>query len=194
MIYRRLLCDFAADVGTWPWWPSLLVKHWSVRVVARKCSGRSRVAEGHFNLSCFDYSLRWESCFNVVWPYLSSTCVRKTSSLRSQIPFFFLINNFPELPIFSSRIPIIKRQCCKAGNFRQRKISSIATARQFVTNIFSSSAGRHSSALRSFSCRCFACRLFSHSRIFLIPNLRFVKKFSQELNLVKKLLWRKQRS
>ena len=55
---------------------------------------------GSLNLSCFDYSLRWESCFNVVWLYLSSTCVRKTSSLRSQIPFFFLINNFPELPIF----------------------------------------------------------------------------------------------
>ena len=40
----------AADVGTWPRWPSLLVKHWSVRVVARKCSGRSWVAEGHFGV------------------------------------------------------------------------------------------------------------------------------------------------
>ena len=39
---------FAADVGARPRWPSLLVKHWSVRVVARKYSGRSRVAEGHF--------------------------------------------------------------------------------------------------------------------------------------------------
>ena len=28
-----------------------------------------------------------------------------------KFPFFFLINNFPEWPIFSSRIPIIKRQC-----------------------------------------------------------------------------------
>ena len=80
-----------------------------------------------------------------------------------KFPFLSLIINFPDLPIFSSRIPIIKRQCCIAGNFRQRKNSSIATARQFVTNIFLSSAGRHSSALRSFNCRCLACRLFSHS-------------------------------
>ena len=40
----------AADVGTWPRWPSLLVKHRSVRVVARKYSGLSRVAEGHFGV------------------------------------------------------------------------------------------------------------------------------------------------
>ena len=39
---------FAADVGARPRWPSLLVTHWSVRVVARKYSGRPRVAEGHF--------------------------------------------------------------------------------------------------------------------------------------------------
>ena len=39
---------------------------------------------------------------------------------------------------------------CTAGNFRQWKISSIATTRQFVRNLFSSNAGRRSFALCSF--------------------------------------------
>ena len=83
-------------------------------------------------------------------------------------------------------------ECCIAGNFRQRKISSKATVRQFVRNLFSSNAGRRSFALRSFGRHSFACRLSSHSWIFLIPHLLFVKKkCSQEFNLVKKLLWRK---
>ena len=105
VIYRRLLCDFAADVGTWPRWPSLLVKHWSVRVVTRKCSGCSRVAEGHFGVLKCPYGSHDEflvllifrvliirsdeNRVSMFWPYLSSTCVRKTSSLRLQIPFFF---------------------------------------------------------------------------------------------------------
>ena len=40
----------------------------------------------------------------------------------------------------------------------------------------------------------FAYRLSSHSWIFLIPHLWFVKNISQEFNLVKKLLWRKRRN
>ena len=105
------------------------------------------------------------------------------------------LNNFPELPIFSSPIPIIKRQYCIAGNFRQRKISSIATARQFVRNIFSSSAGHRSSAESSL----IQLSLFCLSSIFAFmnisdPKLAVCEKFGQELNLVKKLLWRKRRS
>ena len=106
--------------------------------------------------------------------------------------FFFLINNFPELPIFSSRIPIIKRQYCIAGNFRQRKISSIATARQFVRNIFSSSAGRHSSAESSL----IQLSLFCLSSIFAFMNVSDPKlavcekiwsgiKFSQKIAVTK---------
>ena len=66
-------------------------------VVARKCSGRSRVAEGHFGeLKCaygshdeFSVLLFFrfliirpsESCVSVFdWPYLSSTCLRNSSS------------------------------------------------------------------------------------------------------------------
>ena len=39
---------------------------------------------------------------------------------------------------------------CTGGNFRQRKISSKATVRQFVRNLFSSKAGRRSFALCSW--------------------------------------------
>ena len=39
---------------------------------------------------------------------------------------------------------------CIAGNFRQQKISSKATVRQFVRNLFSSKAGRRSCALCSW--------------------------------------------
>ena len=66
---------------------SLLVKHWKVRVVARKCSGRSRVAEGHFGELKCAYGSHYEflvllffrvliirsseSCVSVFdWPYL----------------------------------------------------------------------------------------------------------------------------
>ena len=52
---------------------------------------------------------------------------------------------------------------CIAGNFRQRKISSRATIRQFVRNIFSSNVGRRSLARRLFARHSFAYRLFSHS-------------------------------
>ena len=50
---------------------------------------------------------------------------------------------------------------------------------------------------RSFWLRSFgslAYRLSSHSWLFLIPHLSFWGKFSQEFNLVKKLLWRKRRN
>ena len=50
---------------------------------------------------------------------------------------------------------------------------------------------------RSFCLRSFgslAYRLASHSWLFLIPHLSFWGKFSQEFNLVKKLLWRKRRN
>ena len=71
------------------------------------------------------------------------------------------------------------------GNFRQQKISSKATVRHFVRNLFSSNAGRRSFALRSFVRRSFAFRWSSHSWIVLIPHLWFCEKFSQEFNLVK---------
>ena len=46
--------------------------------------------------------------------------------------------------------------------------------------------------LRSFGS--LAYRLSSHSWLFLIQHLSFCGKFSQEFNLVKKLLWRKRRN
>ena len=71
---------------------------------------------------------------------------------------------------------------CTAGNFRQRKISSKATVRQFVRNLFSSNVGGHSFDLRSFGCHSFAYRLSSHSLPFLIPPLVVLWKFRQEFN------------
>ena len=54
--------------------------------------------------------------------------------------------------------------CCIAGNFCKRKISSKATVGQFVRNLFWSSVGRCSFALRSLLF-CFAFP--SHLRIFV---------------------------
>ena len=83
---------------------------------------------------------------------------------------------------------------CMAGNFRQRKISSKATVRQFVKNLFSSNIGHRSSAAlvdRPVA----ALLLYGLSRMFLIQHLSFCKKkLSQEFNFVKKWLWRKRRS
>ena len=78
------------------------MKHWSVCVVARKYSGRSRVAEGHFGELKSAYGSyeeflillffrvliirSSESCVSVLanqnWPYvyLSSACLRNSSS------------------------------------------------------------------------------------------------------------------
>ena len=77
---------------------------------------------------------------------------------------------------------------CIAGNFRQRKISSKATVRQFVRNFFSSSAGLRSFALWSFGGRSFAYRISSHSWKHFLFNTCGYWKISQEFNLFKKLL------
>ena len=86
---------------------------------------------------------------------------------------------------------LLRSRYCTAKNFRQRKISSKATVRQFVRNLFSSNVER-SFCLRSFGS--LAYRLSSHSWLFLIPHLSFWGKFSQEFNLVKKLIWRKRQN
>ena len=52
---------------------------------------------------------------------------------------------------------------CIAGNFHQRKISSKATVRQFVRNLFSSNTGRRSFALQSLDRRSFGCHIILHS-------------------------------
>ena len=81
----------------------------------------------------------------------------------------------------------LERTYCIAGNFRQRQISSKATVRHFVRNLFSSKAGRRSFALCSFGHRSFAYLLSSHSWILKNPTL-VVCDISQEFNFVKKLL------
>ena len=57
--------------------------------------------------------------------------------------------------------PLLVYAYCIAGNFRQRKISSEATVRQFVRNLFLSNVGR----------LLFGRRSFAYSRIFLTPHL-----------------------
>ena len=87
----------------------------------------------------------------------------------------------------------------KSGLLYSKKFSSaknfVKSARPAVCQEFIFVKRRSSLvALRSFD-RCFvAYRWFSHSWIFLIPHLWFCEKFSQEFNLVKKLLWRKRRN
>ena len=80
---------------------------------------------------------------------------------------------------------IIETEYCVAGNFRQRKISSKPTVGQFVRNLFSSSC-------RSFALRLFGRRsllfVFLHIQEFVAHTFGFVKKFSQEFDLVKKLV------
>ena len=92
---------------------------------------------------------------------------------------------------FISQCHALKKVYCTAKNFRQRKTSSKSTVRQFVRNLFSSNVGSFV-CFRSFGS--LAYRLSSHSWLFLIPHLLFCGKFSQEFNLVKKLLWRKRRN
>ena len=73
---------------------------------------------------------------------------------------------------------------CAGGNFRQRKISSKATARQFVRNFFSSNIGRRPFALRS--------SLFCFSFIFTFINISDPTLVVCEKNLVRNLrfsLW-----
>ena len=65
---------------------------------------------------------------------------------------------------------------CIAGNFRQQKISSRATNRQLVRNLYSSNIGHCSFARRLFARHSFAYSLFSHSWMVLIPHFWFVKK------------------
>ena len=82
-----------------------------------------------------------------------------------------------------------RQNYCTAKKFRQRKISSKATVRQFVRNLFSSNGSLVLSSVVRF-----ACLSVIFTWLFLIPHLSFWGKFSQEFNLVKKLLWRKRRN
>ena len=82
-----------------------------------------------------------------------------------------------------------------AGTLRQRKISSKATVRQFVRNLFSSNTRRLPFALQSFDRHSFDCCLFLHSWSNISKStLPVCEKIRQEFNLVKKLLWRKRRN
>ena len=83
---------------------------------------------------------------------------------------------------------------CIARNFRQRKLSSKATVRQFVGNLFSSNVGRR---LFLFGRSVVALLLIVYHHIrehFWSNTCSFAKKFSQKFNLVKKLLWQKRRN
>ena len=84
-----------------------------------------------------------------------------------------------------------------AGNFRQRKISSKATRQAVQKRLSGSSSGIYfrqtpvGSRLlfsRSIVALLIVVYFSIHDRIFLIPHFRFVKKISQEFNLVKKFL------
>ena len=73
---------------------------------------------------------------------------------------------------------------CTAKNFRQRKISSKATVRQFVRNLFSSNGSLVLSSVVRFAC----LSVIFTSITVSDPTLVVLRKFSQEFNLVKKLL------
>ena len=84
------------------------------------------------------------------------------------------------------RHDLSKRHGTIAGNFRQRKISSKATVRLFVRDLFSTNVDHRLFATLS--------RLFAYLFIdeyFWSPTYDCVKKFSQEFNLLKKLAMRK---
>ena len=83
-------------------------------------------------------------------------------------------------------VPTVQQKIFVSEKFRQKRPSG-SSSRVY----FRQTSGR-SFCLRSF--RSFAYRLSSHSWLFLIPHLSFWGKFSQEFNLVKKLLWRKRRN
>ena len=80
----------------------------------------------------------------------------------------------------------VQQKIFVSEKFRQKRPSGSSSG------IYFRQTSDRSFCLRSFGS--LAYRLSSHSWVFLITHLSFCGKFSQEFNLVKKLLWRKRRN
>ena len=127
-------------------------------------------------------SSKWERC----WIYSETWLLGRVRSIVNYDKTYgIFLRGFANICAVSNTV---QQKNFISEKFRQKWPSGSSSG------IYFRQTSDRSFCLWSFGSLAAMLRLSSHSWLFLIPHLSFCGKFSQEFNLVKKLLWRKRRN